>query len=45
MSDDIEDYYTNPWDLGYGSFVKFDHDFIGRDALEAIDPARPSGAR
>ena len=22
---------------GYGSFVKFDHDFIGRDALEAVD--------
>jgi vanillate/3-O-methylgallate O-demethylase len=39
VSDNIEDYYTNPWDLGYGSFVKFDHDFIGRDALEAIDPA------
>jgi vanillate/3-O-methylgallate O-demethylase len=37
VSDDIEDYYTNPWDLGYGSFVKFDHDFIGRDALEAVD--------
>jgi vanillate/3-O-methylgallate O-demethylase len=39
VSDDIEDYYTNPWELGYGSFVKFDHDFIGRDALEAIDPS------
>ncbi len=39
VSTNIEDYYTNPWDLGYGSFVKFDHDFIGRDALEAIDPA------
>jgi len=38
VSDNIEDYYTNPWELGYGSFVKFDHDFIGRDALEAIDP-------
>jgi vanillate/3-O-methylgallate O-demethylase len=37
VSDDIEDYYTNPWQLGYGPFVKFDHDFIGRDALEAID--------
>jgi glycine cleavage system aminomethyltransferase T len=35
-SDDIEDYYFTPWDLGYGSYVKFDHDFIGRDALEAI---------
>lgn len=37
VSDDIEDYYLNPWELGYGSFVKFDHDFIGRDALEQID--------
>ncbi|MFH8251131.1 aminomethyl transferase family protein [Microbacterium sp. B2969] len=39
VSDDIEDYYLTPWELGYGSFVKFDHDFIGRDALEAVDPA------
>ncbi|GAA4320830.1 vanillate/3-O-methylgallate O-demethylase [Klenkia terrae] len=38
VSDDITDYYTNPWELGYGNFVKFDHDFIGRSALEAIDP-------
>ncbi|MDN5704855.1 MAG: aminomethyl transferase family protein [Yaniella sp.] len=37
ISDNIEDYYVNPWEIGYGSFVKFDHDFIGRDALEAID--------
>ena len=39
VSDDIEDYYLNPWELGYGQFVKFDHDFIGRDALEQIEPA------
>jgi vanillate/3-O-methylgallate O-demethylase len=39
VSDNIEDYYLNPWELGYGSFVKFDHDFIGRDALQKIDPA------
>jgi len=38
VSENIEDYYLNPWELGYGSFVKFDHDFIGRDALEKIDP-------
>jgi vanillate/3-O-methylgallate O-demethylase len=38
VSQDIEDYYLNPWELGYGSFVKFDHDFVGRSALEAIDP-------
>lgn len=31
----IEGYYLTPWDLGYGPFVKFDHDFIGREALEA----------
>jgi vanillate/3-O-methylgallate O-demethylase len=37
LSDDVEDYYTNPWQLGYGPFVKFDHDFIGRDALAEID--------
>jgi glycine cleavage system aminomethyltransferase T len=36
VSDDIEDYYFTPWDLGYGSYVKFDHDFIGRDALERM---------
>ena len=35
-SDDIRDYYLTPWDLGYGSVVKFDHDFIGREALEKI---------
>ncbi len=33
-SDDIRDYYLTPWDLGYGPFVKFDHDFVGRAALE-----------
>jgi vanillate/3-O-methylgallate O-demethylase len=40
VSDKIEDYYLNPWELGYGSFVKFDHDFVGRDALAAIEPER-----
>lgn len=36
VSDRIEDYYLTPWDLGYGSFVKFDHEFIGRSALEKL---------
>jgi syringate O-demethylase len=36
VSDSIEDYYFTPWDLGYGGYVKFDHDFIGRDALEGM---------
>ncbi len=41
-SNNIEDYYFSPWDLGYGSFVKFDHDFIGREAMEELQraPAR-----
>jgi vanillate/3-O-methylgallate O-demethylase len=39
VSENIEDYYLTPWELGYGSFIKFDHDFIGRDALEKVDPA------
>jgi vanillate/3-O-methylgallate O-demethylase len=33
-SSNIEDYYLTPWDLGYGHIVKFDHDFVGREALE-----------
>jgi glycine cleavage system aminomethyltransferase T len=35
-SENIEDYYFTPWDLGYGHLVKFDHDFIGREALERV---------
>lgn len=35
-SDNIEDYYMTPHSLGYGSFIKFDHDFIGREALEKM---------
>lgn len=39
VSDNIEDYYLNPWELGYGPFVKFDHEFHGREALEKVDPS------
>ena len=41
-SEDITDYYLTPYALGYGRFVKFDHDFVGREALEEIaeDPRR-----
>lgn len=38
VSDKIEDYYLTPWELGYGPFVKFDHEFHGREALEKINP-------
>jgi glycine cleavage system aminomethyltransferase T len=36
ISDSIVDYYQTPWDLGYGRHIKFDHDFIGREALERL---------
>jgi vanillate/3-O-methylgallate O-demethylase len=36
VSKNIEDYYVTPYEMGYGPFVKFDHDFIGREALEKI---------
>ncbi|HLH42586.1 MAG TPA: hypothetical protein VKV74_06350 [Bryobacteraceae bacterium] len=35
-SANISDYYLTPYDLGYGPFVKFDHDFVGRRALEKM---------
>ena len=40
VGEKIEDYYLNPWELGYGPFVKFDHDFHGADALKEVDPAQ-----
>jgi len=36
VSDNIEDYYVTPYEIGYGPFIKFDHDFIGREALEKM---------
>ncbi len=41
-SSNISDYYLTPYELGYGSIVKFDHDFIGRAAVEkmAASPQR-----
>jgi vanillate/3-O-methylgallate O-demethylase len=35
-SEDIEDYFHTPYDLGYGRLVSCDHDFVGRAALELI---------
>jgi len=32
----VEDFLLTPYDLGLGRSVKFDHDFIGREALERI---------
>jgi syringate O-demethylase len=35
-SDNIEDYYFTPFELDYGRIIGFDHDFIGRAALERM---------
>ncbi|MFC7405622.1 aminomethyl transferase family protein [Georgenia alba] len=36
-SENIEDYYVTPYELDYGRIVKFDHDFVGREALERME--------
>jgi vanillate/3-O-methylgallate O-demethylase len=35
-STNIEDYYVTPYEMGYGPFIKFDHDFIGSEALQKM---------
>lgn len=35
-SDDIDDYLLTPAELDYAKVVRFDHDFHGREALEAM---------
>ncbi|MBY8863379.1 hypothetical protein K7711_43410 [Nocardia sp. CA2R105] len=35
---EIESYYVTPYDLGYERIVNFNHDFIGREALQAVEP-------
>ena len=34
VCEDVADYYFTPMDLGYSHILKFDHDFIGREALQ-----------
>jgi len=34
FSERIDDYYCSPYELGYGRSVSFNHDFVGRAALE-----------
>lgn len=33
-SDNVSDYFVEPYELGYKPLVHFDHDFIGREALQ-----------
>jgi vanillate/3-O-methylgallate O-demethylase len=40
VSDNIEDYYTNPFELGYGFYIGWKKDdFIGKDALTKLKGA------
>jgi len=36
VSDKVGDYYLNPYELGYGHIVNFDHKFIGYEALKVV---------
>lgn len=36
---DISEYYLRPSEAGYGHLVKYDHEFIGKEALQACDPS------
>jgi len=40
VSDNIEDYYVNPFELGYGFYIGWKSDFIGKDALTALKEAK-----
>ena len=42
VGDDLDVRFVTPYDVGWGFLVKFDHDFIGKAALEKIaaDPGR-----
>ncbi len=39
-SDDVSDWYRSPVELGWGNRIRFDHDFVGRAALE-VEKAAP----
>jgi syringate O-demethylase len=39
VSENIEDYYLTPYDLTYGAFVKFDHEYPGKEALQKLNGA------
>jgi vanillate/3-O-methylgallate O-demethylase len=44
-SENIDDYYFTPFDVGYGRILKLDHDFIGRSALEKMMASGEASAR
>jgi vanillate/3-O-methylgallate O-demethylase len=34
--DNVDAYYYDPYELGWGKTIRFDHDFVGKEALEKI---------
>lgn len=44
VSDDVNDYLQSPIALGWGRSIRFDHNFVGRSALEA-EAAQPTRTR
>ena len=42
MGHDYKARYRNPVELGWAGMIKFDHEFVGRDALEK-EVANPQG--
>lgn len=40
VTDNIEDYYVNPFELGYGFYIGWKSDFIGKDALVKMKEAK-----
>ncbi|HWH26424.1 MAG TPA: hypothetical protein VNT53_07245 [Pseudolysinimonas sp.] len=43
--DDASLRYRTPYDLGWGHLVSYDHDFLGREALEKVSAAPPRTMR
>lgn len=35
-ANDINHYYHDPYEFGWGKMIKFDHEFVGKEALEKI---------
>jgi len=40
VSEDVTDYYLTPMERGQGHLIAYDHDFIGREALEEREQKR-----
>jgi len=39
-ADDVSDYYLTPFEVGYGGFIDYDHDFVGKEALHEMEGER-----